>query len=240
MNTKRPDGDDMGALLRKALADDLPPDVAAGMKNRIERFRERATRNRRLIAVPAVPFGKGAWAALSALVLTAGGLLQALSPRNFLADRVSAIGTSQSVAKRLSEAGAMLCTIRVMRSEEGPLDYAIEWRRDLGTTVTVKSADGRILETFGPEDPGRVTYPGLRDLAPFLDPAKLAELVSGGWRVAGFARQGGCDMGTYEAGRPGGTPAFEITVDQCSFLPVRIRSLEKAWVARLDFDPKGG
>lgn len=89
---------DLDELLREALADDLPDDVAAGMRARIARFREakaagEATAGRRT-APPAAwawLFRRGLWAALSALMLVAGLLLQGGKPRSPLAERIAAI-----------------------------------------------------------------------------------------------------------------------------------------------------
>ncbi|MGB7294585.1 MAG: hypothetical protein WBC70_03275 [Candidatus Aminicenantales bacterium] len=83
----------MDDLLRKALADDLPPDVAAGMRERIESFRRG-----RMMKVAGPPararawlFGRGVWAALSILLLAAGILLQGKKTSSPLADRISSV-----------------------------------------------------------------------------------------------------------------------------------------------------
>ena len=96
MNTgsKRRDVDD---LLRRALADDLPEEVAAGMRDGIERFRaEKAKAEHK---APAVRWA-GAWllrpgvlAVLSLLMLVAGIILQGAKSSSPLAERVAAIKT---------------------------------------------------------------------------------------------------------------------------------------------------
>ncbi|MBM3295691.1 MAG: hypothetical protein FJY82_14400 [Candidatus Aminicenantes bacterium] len=80
-------------LLREALADDLPPDVAAGMRQRIERFRsEKMTGEAKPSTVAwAWLFRRGVWAALSILMLVAGILLQAGRSSNPLTDRISTV-----------------------------------------------------------------------------------------------------------------------------------------------------
>ncbi len=87
---------DLDELLREALADDLPEDVAQGMRTRIARFRaERMegalTRSSPLTASWAWLFRRGLWAALSVLMLVAGFLLQGGKPRSPLAERIAAV-----------------------------------------------------------------------------------------------------------------------------------------------------
>jgi hypothetical protein len=251
MNPEQPDKDVLDDLLKGALADDLPPDVAAGMRDRVDLFRDRKIGRGHCSVIPGFPFRRSAWAALSILVLLSGGLLQAVGTRNALADRVSAIGTFQSVSRRLAEADSMSCKARVPGEGEGEHDYVFDWIKETGTTVTVLRPDGTRLSTFRPETPSRNSEPGLRNLAPLFNPAGLEEIISGGWRVAGFSREGDGDMGIYEAGSRNGSTTFEITIDFGSYLPVRIRCLRNSssvsgrmrttvWEARLDFKPKGG
>ncbi len=85
-------------LLRQALADDLPVDVEAGMRRRIERFREakadaEATARERGAAGRAWLFRRTVWAALSLILLAAGILLQGGKASSPLADRIAAIKT---------------------------------------------------------------------------------------------------------------------------------------------------
>jgi len=87
---------DLDELLREALADDLPDDVAAGMRARIARFRAESAEGAPVEA-PATPWGwlfrRSLWAALSVLMLVAGFLLQGGKPRSPLAERIAAVKT---------------------------------------------------------------------------------------------------------------------------------------------------
>lgn len=76
-------------LLKKALADDLPADVAAGMRDRIDRFRAVTMQDDEPTAARAWFFRRTVWAALAVLMLAAGGLLQGSGSRNRLADRIT-------------------------------------------------------------------------------------------------------------------------------------------------------
>ena len=85
---------DMDELVRKALADDLPADVAAGMRERIGRFRAGRLEGGAPSAAWAWFLRRGVWAALSILMLVAGILLQGAKSSSPLADRISAIKTA--------------------------------------------------------------------------------------------------------------------------------------------------
>jgi hypothetical protein len=82
-------------LLKMAFVDDLPVDAAAGMRERIGRFREAKTGGeaaaRGRAAVWEWLFRRSVWAALSILLLAAGILLQGRGSPSPLADRISAI-----------------------------------------------------------------------------------------------------------------------------------------------------
>ena len=92
---KRAEIDD---LLRRALADDLPAEVEAGMRRRLALFREakaakEAATRERGSAGRAWLLRRGVWAALSILLLAAGILLQGGKASSPLADRIAAIKT---------------------------------------------------------------------------------------------------------------------------------------------------
>lgn len=89
MTDKNKSGFDVDDLLRRALADDLPADVAGGMRRRIERFRAGATEKSAPAAAWAWLFRRSVWAALAVLMLVAGFLLQGARSRSPLADRIS-------------------------------------------------------------------------------------------------------------------------------------------------------
>jgi hypothetical protein len=99
MTEERNKGMDIDGLLRKALADDLPDEVAAGMRTRIGRFRAEMTMDRVEAAAtaPATAWAwlirRGVWAALSILMLVAGILLQGRESSSPLVVRISAVKT---------------------------------------------------------------------------------------------------------------------------------------------------
>lgn len=248
MSAEYPDGTALESLLTKALADDLPPDVAAGMRAGIERFRVRAGRNERRPRAAAFLFRRTAWAALSILMLMSGGLLQGLGSRTPLADRLSALGILRAVSIRLAAAESMSCSARVRQPDGGYRLYEVEWRRDRGTLVVVKGPDGARLEEFAVTEPGRTPPPPLRAVSPLLDPAGTGELLSGGWRLLRYTREGGRDIGVFAGLSPDGRSALELAVDTRACLPVRLDAREGSplgaatagpvlWQARFDFQP---
>ena len=86
--TKATDVDD---LLRKTCADDLPADVAAGMRQRIEAFRAAASEETGRAGLGTRSLPRVVWAAVAALMLVAGILLQGLGARSALAEKISRI-----------------------------------------------------------------------------------------------------------------------------------------------------
>lgn len=89
MKVQNDKGSVLDELLKRALADDLPSDVAAGMRDRAERFRAEKTaprvRSHRRVAL----LSRTAWATLALLMLIAGFLLQGARASSPLADRIS-------------------------------------------------------------------------------------------------------------------------------------------------------
>jgi hypothetical protein len=81
-------------LLRQALPDDLPAEVAAGMRERIARVRAARTGNAARAAAWAWLGRRSVWAALSVLLLAAGIILQGGKASSPLADRISALKTA--------------------------------------------------------------------------------------------------------------------------------------------------
>ena len=88
--TSRPrDNDGLDDLLKAALADDLPADVEAGMRERIRQFRARTAEGGTRARVQSWLAWREAWAVLSVLMLLAGALLQGTGSRTMLAERIA-------------------------------------------------------------------------------------------------------------------------------------------------------
>ena len=222
MTAKPPDGTNLDELLKRALADDLPPDVAAGMQDRLDRFRAGTTEKDKKMAIRALIFPRSAWAMLSILMLVSGSLLQGLGSRNPLSERISLIRTSLAVAGKLAAAEFMSCSARVRKDDGEFLDCEIEWRSGRPAEVQVKGPDGSLLRKFKFGEPQDAADPMARAVASFSTPSAVSERLSGGWRFVKFSREANCDLGTYTIPAGTGREALEFVIDMCTNLPVRI------------------
>lgn len=222
MTSKLPNGTGLDELLKTVLTDDLPPDVAAGMRDRITRFRERTTLKRQRTPARASFFLRSAWAAFSVLMLVSGGLLQGRGSQNPLSDRISLIKTRLAVSQQLAAAGSMSCSARI-RSEDGTfVDYEIAWRSGSPAEVLVKGPEGSLPRTFRLGEPPGTADPVMSSIASISTPAAVGERLSGEWRSLGSLRAAGCNFGTYAIPAGAGSKALEFTIDMCTCLPVRI------------------
>jgi hypothetical protein len=246
MSAKRPDDAALDELLKRALADDLPPDVAAGMREHFDRFRAHAMEKERRSPISFLLVRKSAWATISLLMLVSGGLLQGRSPRSALADRLTAIRASDAVLKSLDAAEAMSCSARVPQADGGFLVYEIEWRKDHGASALIKDAGGSLLGKFEAGARERSREPLLVAVAPLLAPSRLREFLSGEWRLVEYSRRDECETGAYSARSPDGRMFLGFTVDMRAYLPVQINASDSSslaglatgktvWQARFDF-----
>ena len=92
-------------LLRKALADDLPAGVEAGMRERLDRFRADVIQDQGRPAARVWILGRGVWAAVSVLMLVSGCVLQGIGVRNPLADRIALIKAELSSSESIRRPG---------------------------------------------------------------------------------------------------------------------------------------
>jgi hypothetical protein len=128
MIAKHDENTGLDDLLKRALADDLPGDVAAGMRDRIDNFRAGAITGDQRTAAWAWLFRRTAWAVLSVLMLVAGILLQGLATRNALADRISLIKTEVASTGPVRRHGVAFSAPRV----NDPVLFRLTRRNDHG------------------------------------------------------------------------------------------------------------
>src|SRR5512135_589418 len=95
----------LDGLLKRALADDLPAGVEAGMRERIARFRAETTRGEGRAEVRTRLGWRIAWAAAAVLMLVSGSLLQGLQPRSPLAERITSVMTEISEIESTGQPG---------------------------------------------------------------------------------------------------------------------------------------
>ncbi len=225
MTTKRDQGAELDDLLRKSLPDDLPADVRAGMRERIDRFRAATLKEEAKTAPWAGFFRKSAWAALSILMLVTGSLLQGLGARNPLADGISLIETRQAVEGRLAAAESMSCLARV-RNETGEFtNITIFWRPGEASKVRASASDGSLLENSKIGSPRESAGPWARAAALFSNPGAVRNLLAGDWRPVKLSGEAGRSAGIFTIPAGAGADWLEFTIDLDTFLPVRIARL---------------
>jgi hypothetical protein len=96
MTSQNQDDNGLDALLKRALADDLPAGVEAGMRARIDRFRADTMKDETRAAGRTWLSRRLAWAVMSVLMFVSGCLLQGIGARNPLADRIALVKTGLS------------------------------------------------------------------------------------------------------------------------------------------------
>ena len=96
MSSQKYEDTRLDELLRKTFDDDLPAEVAAGMRERLDRFRADALQDEGRPAARAWFFRRGVWAAVSVLMFVSGCVLQGIGARNPLADRIALVKTGLS------------------------------------------------------------------------------------------------------------------------------------------------
>lgn len=200
MNEERLRGDDLEGLLRRALADDLPPDVAAGMRERAERFRAKKAGAPRAAVAAGWLWRKRAWAALSVLMLVSGGLLQGFGSRSPLADRILIIGVREAVLAGLEQADSMTGFIRVESRPGTPTIVESEWRAGGAPDIQVVSG-------------GEASEEALRTAAGLSTPDSLRALLSPDWRFEGIAGADGPRIAVYAIPARAGTASLRLKID---------------------------
>lgn len=200
MNEERLRGEDLEGLLRRALADDLPPDVAAGMRERAERFRAEKTAPRRVPAAAGWLWRRRAWAALSILMLVSGGLLQGFGSRSPLADRILIVGVREAVLSGLEDVHAMAVSVRVEARRGLPAIVETEWR--IGGPPGIRTVSG-----------GEASKKALRTAAELSTPDALRALLSPDWRFEGIEADGGRRHAVYGIPVQAGTAALRLVID---------------------------
>ena len=222
MTSKRANDANLDGLLKRALSDNLPPDVAAGMRDRFARFRERTRPRERREASRAPLFRKTAWAALSLLTLVSGGLLQGRGSRNPLSDGISLVKTRLAVSGQLAAAESMSCSVHVRRAEGTAFDYEITWRAGSPAEVHLKGPEESLPGEFRPGEPPEISDAQVAAVASVSTPSALGKRLSGGWRFIGTSREAGCEIGAYAIPAGAGAANLEFAIDMCTYLPVRI------------------
>jgi hypothetical protein len=131
-------------FLKKALKDDLPPEVERKMKRQLTEFRERIETKRahretetasflwRLLSGQRVEWGqymlkRGVVALASIIVVVLGIHMQTTGAQGGLAESLTALGTSASVFSQVRGVESMECLINIHDKNKETLQYSIQW-----------------------------------------------------------------------------------------------------------------
>ncbi len=251
---------DVDELLKETLKDDLPAEAEPRMKMRFAEFREKAdepghrtatrpAKSWRKLFLPEYSpaavrwiFNRQALALLSVFMLAVGGFLQATGQRSVLAESLTSLRTSVSVAANTRQSGSMECRAHVAVEEGVPSDYVLRWIQPGMARVDVQKA-GEVRETLWITDGEFIVTDHLKNTSQkfanleqlrnsvfqpvmdFISPARLAGNMEHGWRLERFEQKAGSRQGTFIFLNHEKGTHLEMTVDLDSYLPIRISRL---------------
>jgi len=257
MKEEKPREVDIDGLLKTALEDDLPAEAERRMQKRLAEFRTRIERPeqepearparfwQKLFGSGYQPagvrwiFNKQALAFLSIFMLAVGGFLQAIGHPSTLAENLTGLRTSVSVADSVRQSGFMECRVHVPAQGGVPSDYVIRWIQPDITRVDVQRAE-EVRETMWIELGDVVIVDHLKKISQklanlkqiqdsvfqpvlrFLSPALLAENIDQKWRLERFEQKNGSHQGTLTFTNHEKGSSLRMIVDLDAFLPVQI------------------
>jgi len=156
-------------FLKKALKDDLPPEVERKMKSQLTLFRERMEGKRplseietssflwRLLSGQRVEWGqhmlkRGAVALASIVVVVLGIHMQTTGAQGGLAESLTALGTSASVFNQVLGVESMECFINLYDKNRETLKYSIQWLSPNKTRAHLERSGGIPFKTMWIKD----------------------------------------------------------------------------------------
>jgi hypothetical protein len=238
---------DMDELLKKTLRDDLPAEVQARMKRRLDQFRrsleDRAQENQRpawILRRPWVLLGRAALAAAAVTLIVLGFSLSGPGRRSILSDSVASYQKLAGISWEISAAPTMECQVQFSKGGKLQQEFRIQWLSPGRTLVRVIGSGGEITRELGlpparrsvlehialPAEAREMREPQLSaELLPvegLLSPSRLIGLLEGTWKPAGSERRGDCKLDSYSIFGPRFEPRSTVTVDGCTGLPARL------------------
>jgi len=257
MKKEKPLAVDVDGLLKNALDDNLPAEAERRMQRRLAEFRERIERPgqepdtsaarfwRKLFGPgyrPAVVrwiFNKQSLAFLSIFMLAVGGFLQATGHRSALAESLTGLRTSVTVADSLRQSGFMECRVQMAAKEGVPSDYVIRWVQpgmtrvdvqragEVRATLWITNGDVAVIDHLKNMSQKFASLEQLKDsvfqpVLAFLSPAVLAENMDQRWQLERFEQETGSHQGTFTFTNHEKGSVIKMTVDLDTFLPVQI------------------
>ncbi len=238
---------DIDGLLKQTLRDDLPPEVGARMRKRLDQFRRRTEetvqedmrpaltwRRPWILIAPTVPV------AAAVLFIVLGFLLSRPGRRSILGDSVAAYQKVAVISGEISAARSMECLVRFSKGGELLQEFRIQWLTPRRTLVRILGPDKELTRTISLPPASRSVLEQLAqsasaveqiepelgaELLPvegLLSPSRLVGLLEGRWQPGGSERRGDCDWESFFIVGPRVEPRSRITVDSCTGLPARL------------------
>ncbi len=256
MNKEKPRTVDVDELLKGALKDDLPAEAERRMQRRLAQFRERIEQPEQQPEISASVFwqklfglkdriwirrifNRASLAYSSVFMLAIGGFLQATGHRNALADTITSLETSVSVADSVRHKRFMKCRVQMPGKDGAPMDYIVRWLPPNTTRVDAQGGKD-VRETLWITSDGVVVVDHLKSTSQkfesleqihdslfqpvmgFLSPAMLAENMDQRWQLRRFEQKTGSHQGTLTFLNYEKVSVLKMAVDLGTFLPVHI------------------
>lgn len=245
-------------LLQQTFKDDIPPDVERALKRQLELFRTRMERTatertwadrKALRAVFRFRdiqwihflFKKEILIFVSLVMIVLGGFIQSSGTSNKLSENLSVLGTSLVASSQMSRSHSMECSIQMLRENQKPLLYSIQWLSPDRSKIQVKENENTLLKTIWFMEGYMVVAdhekdtlnkqrlseplsdPILQPILGYLTPTVLVERIFGEWQLLQYQQQEECRQGIYTVSLADERETLEVTIDLCSYLPVTIQ-----------------
>ena len=256
MKKEKPRTVDVDELLKDALKDDLPAEAERRMQRRLAQFKGRIEQPEQGPETSTPVFGQKLFglkdriwvrrifnrpvlAYSSVFMLAIGGFLQATGHRNALADTITSLEISVSVADSVRHRGFMECHIEMPVKDRAPMDYVVRWLPPNTTRVDAQRGED-VRETLWITSDGVVVVDHLKNTSQkfeslekihdslfqpvmgFLSPTTLAENIDQRWQLGGFEPKAGSHQGTLTFINHEKVSVLKMTLDPGTFLPVHI------------------
>jgi hypothetical protein len=251
MTSKKDTDSRMDDLLKQVLKDDLPPDVEGRMKAQFVQFREEIENDEQASELALRSdwkrFFQLKWAIRrevlafsSLLMIVVGAFLHVSGHRSAMAETLSFLNTSVSVANQLQEATSMECRIQVPAEDGKHLSYIIRWHSPEMMRVDVQDAEkaGKTLVISGSgitvtdhindsfrkyQSLEQIKDPVFEPSLEFLSPHVLATAIYERWKPQYYRAEDEGQKGTFVYIDNGERTTLEMTVDMNTSLPESIR-----------------
>jgi len=238
-------------LLRYVFKDDLPSVVERRMKDRIIRFQEKVDgddqvsdrtsySHRKPFLRVRWAFGREVLAFSSLIMIVVGAFLHVSGHRSAVAETLSFLNASVSVADRVQNAASMECRIHVPTEVETSQSYTIYWFSPEQSRVDVRQGETLIksllisgssiiladhIHNTSQKYQGleQLKDPLFRPALEFISPTALATAIYEQWKPQYYREVDEGQKGTFVYLNNGDSTTLEMTVDMDTNLPLTIK-----------------